>query len=207
MTDNTNALCSQQDLKDFLRLSGTTNDTQLDDAINRATEVILAYIDRTILSTAYTEYHDGNDTPVLNLRNYPLIGNPTTVNVDGQRNFAAATAWLTGQSSPADDDYVVESAEGILRCLGDAIWVRGTQNIKVVYTAGYATTPEALKRVGIEFAAYLYRGAGVRGIRQRAEGGLFVIMEDKAIPTAFRETLDVWRRVDPPVDDFFPVLG
>ena len=204
------ALTTVAEVETFLGLSSGADTARITNAINHATKRILNYIDRTIASTARTEYYDGTDTPILVLRHYPIIGNPTTVNVDGNRDFAAA------DDLTVDDDYLVEADEGILRLVGQAgagipgdetVWPRGYQNIKVVYTAGYASTPEGLLQVATEFAAYYYDKRGTRGNTRYSLGSVMVdedINHPSGIPSAFRGDLDAYVRPD--LDDQFDSL-
>ena len=195
-------LCSLTNLKTILTISGTGEDGRLEDALHHATNMILTYIDRTIVQTSYTEYRDGTGTPFLNLHHYPLIGNPTTVNVDNDRDFPASL------NLDVDDDYLVESAEGILRIvmspifgLGQAIWPLGVQNVKVVYSAGYATVPRDLERICGEFAAFLYKErGGQRANLTTSVGGIKTQYSQEAIPKVFQLALDPWRRQDTEFD-------
>lgn len=203
------ALTTVAEVETLLGLSSGADTDRITNAINHATKRILAYIDRKIASTAYTEYYDGTNTSILVLNNWPLIGNPTTVNVDNDRDFTSATD-LT-----VDDDYLVENlptAEnpGVLRRLRplgvtqQPIWPKGYQNIKVVYTAGYASTPTLLQSTCTEFAAFLYSKRGSRGNLRYSLGGVLVdedVRDPSGIPVAFRGDLDAFRRPD--MDDQF----
>lgn len=201
------ALTTVAEVETLLGLSSGADTARITNAINHATERILKYIDRTIVSTARTEYYDGTDTSILMLRHYPIIGNPTTVNVDGNRDFLAADNLVV------DTDYLVKADEGELTLIGAAgsgipgdetVWPRGHQNIKVVYTAGYASTPEALIRVATELAAFYYNKRGTRGNVRYSLGSVMVeedLKHPSGIPAAFRGDLDPYVRPD--LDDQF----
>lgn len=190
----TEALCTLQNLKDYLGVTSSTYDTQLEFAINHATRMILDYIDRNILSASYTEYLDGHGKTFIQLANYPLTATPTQVNVDGNREFAAANDYVI------DTNFMEDRANGILYSVTSpgydtSVWPVGRQNIKVVYTAGYATVPDSLKYTCIEFAAFLFKNKAARGNQQVSMGGVFEIAAKDAIPVQFRQQLDPWQRV------------
>lgn len=202
------ALCTLAELKEVLVITGTTYDTRLTLAINTATRRILSYIDRTIASTVYTEDYDGNGTPMLMLKNFPLIGNPTTVHVDAKRTFGSDSL-LT-----IEDDYLVNGAEGFLRMVGTqsnalttAIWSRGQLNIRVVYTAGYATIPEEINLTCRLYAAYLYKKMGSQGNISYSIGQISVVEDNhpSGIPNAFRCMIEHYRRTE--ADEIYDELG
>jgi len=207
-TLESDALCTLAELKEVLNISGSSYDTRLTLAINMATRNILGYLDRTIASTAYTEEYDGTGTPMLMLKNYPIIGDPTTVNIDAARSFAASGD-LT-----VDEDYLVNANEGMLRKIGtdedsdsyDA-WPKGRLNIKVAYTAGYATIPVELNLACRLYAAYMYKKMGTQGNKSYTIGQLSVVEDDhpSGIPNAFRCMVDRYRRTE--ADELFDEIS
>lgn len=207
-TLTTDALCTLAELKEVLNITGTSYDTRLTLAINIATRRILSYLDRTIASTVYTEDYDGNDTPILILKHFPVIGTPTQVNQDGNRDFLAAT------NLTVNDDYVINATEGMLRLIGpidgydaDSIWPKGKLNVRVAYTAGYATIPEELNLACRLFAGYLYKKMGSQGNKSYTIGQISVVEDDhlSGIPNSFRSMMEHWRRTD--LDEIYDDLG
>lgn len=204
----TDALCTLAELKEILNISGTTYDTRLTLAINIATRRILSYLDRTIASTAYTDDYDGNGTPILMLKHYPLIGNPTSVKVDGKRTFG------TDSLLTIETDYVVNGDTGMIRAIGTqndsttvAIWSRGQLNIRVAYTAGYATIPEDLNLACRLYAGYHYKKMGSQGNKSYSIGQISVVEDDhpSGIPNVFRCMIDSYRRTE--ADEIYDELG
>lgn len=208
------ALTALATLKTLLTIGGTGEDTRLNQVVDAANDIISRWCDRTFESTSYTEDLDGTGTPVLPLRHYPIIGNPTSVNVDGNRDFIAATL-LT-----IDDDYVIDEdgVTGILRTvagvsswgLAEPVWPRGTKNVRVVYTAGYATIPDGLVHIATQYAAFLYRNRGTMGPMAVNVGGVSVRWDSLSpgvtvdmLPDVFKNALSVWRRMDIEPDELF----
>lgn len=198
------ALTTVAEVETLVGLSSGADTTKITNSINHATKRILTYIDRTIVSTARTEFYDGTGTPILVLRHYPIIGNPALVNIDSGRDFLSATD-LT-----VDDDYLVDSDDdadnpAILRRLSRfTFWPRGYQNIKVTYTAGFASTPQLLENTATAFAAYLYGKGPTRGNIRTNLGGVLIdedIRHPSGIPQAFRGDLDPFVRSE--FDDQF----
>ncbi|MBU8870678.1 MAG: phage head-tail connector protein [Gemmatimonadales bacterium] len=63
--------------------------------------------------------------------------------------------YATIPGTPAED-YVVATDEGVITFASSL--TRGTQNIVVKYSAGWATIPADLERIAIELTDYYYRG-------------------------------------------------
>lgn len=197
------ALCTLQDLKDYLGITSSTFDTRLTMAINQGSKVFLDYTDRTFKQTSYTDDVDGTGVEYLQATHYPIIGDPTQVNIDGARDFAAATD-LT-----LDTHYTFDADTGIFTLLeapigvGSSIWPRGKRNVRLKYSAGYASTPDSVKHIVVEYAGFLFKNQGARGHVQQSLGGVFVGESTTGIPKQFRELMDPWRRVH----DDYDVLG
>jgi hypothetical protein len=115
-----------------------------------ASQVIEDYLGRNLVTRgAITEYHWLKSAEwELYLSQFPTI-TVTSVHEDSSRGYGASYL-LT-----ADTDYVVDSATGRLirtssATSGTTSWMTGFEAVKVVYTAGYATTasiPAAIKDV------------------------------------------------------------
>lgn len=117
----------------------TTYDTFLTKMINSATSAIENICGkRRFKSTTYTnERYDGNGADKLYLRHYPII------------SVSALTIDNESQSEATDyDDYDGHWIEPVIQgvklegCLYRVDkWNFGWQNVKITYTAGYATIP------------------------------------------------------------------
>ena len=72
MAVGTYALITLQELKDQLGITVSTDDTQLERAIDRATARIEAFCGRLIKSRAHQEWYGGNSTRAIRLKQYPV---------------------------------------------------------------------------------------------------------------------------------------
>lgn len=116
-----------------------------------------------------TEYHDGDGTGVVLLRNFP-VNSVATVHDDIERSYDAA-------SLVAATDYVVEACGKLT--LDGLVFDPGFKNVKVVYNAGYSATvmPYDLKKAiaNIAFADYLEANGSINMV----EGDEFVYRPKK----------------------------
>src|SRR4030042_2507927 len=126
-----------------LSLSESTYDTLLNQLINRVTDMLEKRCDgRRFYTTTYTnERYDGNGRAKLFLRNYPIV------------SVGALTMDNEAVSEATDyddyDGYWIEPCIKSIKLIGCLYrvdkWDKGWQNIKITYTAGYATIPNDLK--------------------------------------------------------------
>lgn len=144
----------------------STNTNIIDDAENEL-EVVTGRVFTTGVS--YTEYFDGQKQDIIGLgqfskmvilRNYPIqsITSLQTLNSDQSVNkaYAVLTAANISAGVYYTTDYTLDtntdnltnaiSATGRINLISD-IFPTGTKNIKVVYTAGYATVPRAVQNL------------------------------------------------------------
>ena len=132
MALESNALCTLEDVKNVLNITGSTelSDTLIENLINRLSTAMESYCDKTFASATYTEYQDGSGADTLFLDNYPITS-ITSINQDSDWTWAASTVVTGTAYRVMYNSIVVNSTK----------WTAGRQNIKVVYVAGYATPP------------------------------------------------------------------
>lgn len=149
-------LCSIDDVKTYLGLTGTDHDTRLTALVEAASEAIESFCRRQFTQTQHTEYHDGMGSGVLLLDHHPAQS-VTSVKVDANRAFASAEAIDS-------DDYVVYGDEGMIQLVAGT-FAAGVRNVQVVYTAGYSAIPDDVAQACVQLvAAWFHRG------RQGADG-------------------------------------
>ena len=157
------ALISLDEAKRELKIDTSKNQEILEDAINRATFDIEAFLGCDLVSRGWlTEFHTPESgMPELYLRAWPIIS-VTTVHEDSGRDYPASSL-LTETT-----DYIVSKPRGALIRVsgsGKSGWETGFRAIKVVYAGGYtneAAVPHDIKGVGREYTALIYREV-VRG--------------------------------------------
>lgn len=141
-------LCSRDEVKAFLGITGATYDAAISRLVTAASEAVERHCRRRFALTAYTEYHDGGGKDRI-----VLLERPVTVMSqvwdDPEREFEEDA--LLGA-----EEYVVDSARGILE-LRSGRFFDGKRNVKVSYTAGYGAIPEDVTQAAVLLAARWFR--------------------------------------------------
>jgi len=144
------ALTTLEGLKEYLQLSGTSDDALLAVIINGISQRVHDFCQRNLLSASYTHYFNGNGRRELLLAKAPVTA-VTSVHEDHLRVWGDDTL-------VAAADRVVEPCGRMLCINNKDVWTRGILNIKVIYTAGYslATLPASVDLAVKEFCAAAY---------------------------------------------------
>ena len=72
--DTANALVSLAEAKTFLKISASSEDSVIEDFINRASIWANDYTGRRLKSRSNSDTYDGDGSDLLLLRDYPLSG-------------------------------------------------------------------------------------------------------------------------------------
>lgn len=126
--------------KDYVGVTGTSEDTQITQLVNDAGAAMAAHCNRLLEAAAITEYLDGDGTAMLFLRE--PADSITSIHLDGTRAWGASTLISSG-------DYIHHTGrDGTGRSVEylDNVWSLGQRNIKVVYDGGYAAMPDDIER-------------------------------------------------------------
>lgn len=143
--DDTVALISLDEAKEYLGVSDLRTDEILKTFLNAVGAWVVGYLGRPILAKTHTEYYSGPGGRRLLLRNIPVIS-ITSIHVDSLRQWASDTAINVAS------DVMVNREAGILTAWNNqSSWPCGSGNIKVVYRAGYTldTMPHDI-RLGVK---------------------------------------------------------
>ena len=194
MAVDADALTSLAAVKTYLGLTdtNTTRDTFVDDLIDRFTDLAEVYCNVKFKSASYTEYHNGSGkSGTVNLDEYPVTA-ITSLHDDVDREYGS--------------DHLVASADyvwwdyGVIE-LDEDVFDKGFKNIKVVYTAGYATMPEDLQQAAVEQVAWNFKqssvagGSGFLGLSSRgmADGSMSKFVE--SLLPSVKEILDRYQKM------------
>jgi len=109
--DTVNALVSLADAKAFLKISAASEDTVIENMINRASAFANDYTQRLLLSRVNTDYYDGDGTGTLILNQYPVTALSNLYD-DVDRAFGAGTA------INVSTDVVLDNNNGLIM----AVW-------------------------------------------------------------------------------------
>lgn len=152
------------DLKAWLNVTTGNDDDLLQKLITNISQRILTKICRdTILSASFTESYDGSGTPMQALLHYPVTAVASLTINDAPIAFSPDGV----QGGYVFDKYslkLVGAGQSWQLAPGyygpPSTFIKGFQNIKVVYTAGYEEVPDDLSQFVMEWCAFRYRRRG-----------------------------------------------
>lgn len=182
MALNAWALTTVARYKTHAGITGVASDTKIEILINIVTDYIEKFCDRRFLRTTYTnEVYDGQGSPQLLLKQYP-ISTTHTFQLDERDTSLNEAQW----SSVDTNLYHIDYTAGMIELIGRR-FEELPRHYQVTYTAGYAfdnTTPgAALESLGIgdlEYACWqmvtnLFASAGQQsGINSESIGNYSV---------------------------------
>lgn len=189
------AIITLAEAKTHIGITGTSEDTSLQQIVDAVNVFVGTYCHRTFESATYTEeLYDGSGGPELVLKNYPII-TITEILVD--------TEEVDERTDVGEEGYYIKNANnGIL--YNNAGWSRGRGNIQITYTAGYATVPNDLKYACLAMAAYFRNMKGKDGIMSESLGsyaysiasGLNNMLGELTIPSVIiKNILDRYKKI------------
>ena len=142
------ALTTHERVKEYLGIKSddTTKDFLLAELVERISAIMAKRCHRTFEFEAnLTEFYDGDGlSRELVVRRYPIVS-VTSLYDDPDRTYTSATLI-------AGTDYTVDNEWGIIRLDGFR-FLKGLQNIKVVYDGGYKVVPQDLERAALILCA------------------------------------------------------
>lgn len=151
-------------VKDFMGMTGSNAliDELIEDLISRVTDMFHKYcgVDQ-FKSKSYTEYYSGSGTRELFTDQRPIIS---------VESIAIDHDWIWGtDSTVASTDYAIMDDCIVLKA---TYFTTGTRNIKVIYTAGFATIPNDLTLACImETARIFKRRENIDVVSKSYDGG------------------------------------
>jgi len=173
-------LATLADLKLYLGISESgesdaVNDSLLDQLIAYASERIESHCGRKFASAEVTEYHDGSGTDRIVLARRPVSA-LSAVYEDADREFGE-------EMKLSEDETALYPDEGVV-VRPASLFPRGTRNVKVEYTGGYAAVPDDLAAACVKLAAawYSHARAGADGVGRETLGGYSAHYEKRPLP-------------------------
>ena len=190
------AICTAAQMKQYLRvITGTTEDSLLDALILRFDRIGSSYCGfptnsnlSTFENNTYTHYFDGDGTDVLQLRIIPA-NTITSVYVDADRLYPASTL-------VAASDYTLDSDLGLLILGTDSsqgAFDKGFRSVKVTYTAGFTSIPDAIVHACGVQVSHWYRNRDNIGFSNVSQQGGSVAVADLALLPAVKAALSPYR--------------
>lgn len=175
-------LTTLENLKEYLRIETTDDDTLLQKIITRTSDWIQKYCARNFIAQDYTEQYNGDGTNTLLVKQYP-VNSIASAYDDTSREFGADTA-ITVSELVIDDGGII--------IFDTNRFSAGYKNVKITYNAGYATIPQDLEEACLKLCASNYLlGQGAINV---VEG--VIVDKPKRLKTEAMETIDYYRRID-----------
>lgn len=187
-----NPIITIDEVKQYLNISGREADDFLENAIDMVSQEIEGYTQGHVfaLRSITGEIHSGDGTNILVPKYEPLY---SLVDTTEATKLSSVQYKLTPDSSWTDIETL--SAHIFLRPLWielyDEIFPKGTNNIKLNYSAGYAAIPGDVRKVCIEWVSKMYdessKGRGNLGIDSKSA--------QNTTNVTFRDMLPQWQAV------------
>ncbi|MEE9584612.1 MAG: head-tail connector protein [Candidatus Brocadiales bacterium] len=162
-------------VKDYLGVAGSSDDALISRLVDWATDLIHSYCGRTFTEGTYDEYYDGDGTEGILTNQYP-ISTVTLLEVDSIEKDASA--------------YTLYGQLGLLK-LNSGTFSRGKKNVRLQYTAGYASVPNDLEQAAIELVAMKYYDRGRNRLGISSKAGVSYISH---LPDEIKVVLDLYKR-------------
>lgn len=180
---------TKEDVKQHIDINTNDYDDILDVYIDAVGAYLKNKIGRAIEEeTDITEYFDGDDlSDTVILENYPIT-DTTTFQFQYMTGTYSSPTW-----NDFDDDYYqVDTEKGMV--LTDAMY-DGRRNIKVVYSAGYASAdiPDPLKLAALKLVAKAYNKKRSDGFKEESAGGASISW-DKFFTEDIAELINPYRK-------------
>lgn len=194
------ALTSLEMARSHLNISATdtTQTPRLELFVNAATARIESMTDRLLKERTITELRSGRKNNIIVLRQWPVTA-ITSVKVDSESVFSAESALSPSDYQIADDQTAVQ--------IKGRVFESGTNNIQIVYTAGYNATDHAGQLADLEIATlwmvewfYRHRERGDMGRSSKSKGDESVgILID--MPPMIQAIIRDYKRLEAPLSD------
>ena len=140
-------LVTAAEVKTYLGLSGSTHDTLIDELIDLASEFIENYCNTHFSSTAVTDKLDGGCIDLITTK-APIISITSITD-----NEDSTTVSSSDYDFYAKSGRIYRENDSLIFPNNQPTWYQGRQRFTVVYQAGYAAVPEAVKWVCYELIA------------------------------------------------------
>ena len=202
MALNANALVTLALAKSYLKIptAETSKDSLIEFFINAASDYIEAETDRKLKSQSITEYQHGRATNTLLLKQYPVTG-ITGLYSDQSGKFSGSQETIDPES------YVIGDDGNSLIYINNA-FQRGYNNLKIVYTAGFAAIPSDLQNAALWLVSFYYRmqDTGDIGRTSKGKGDESVQILQEA-PQEVKNAIVRYRRSEVPLNNAMSYNG
>lgn len=175
-------------VKTYGGITDTTKDALLSALITAASAAVEQYIGRIIQQQSYTALMDGNGAALLPLPQYPISA-VSVVEINGVAVGANST-WGDGGFAHDGDRSLYFPGEG-------RVFPVGKRNVKVTYTAGYASVPADLAQAVNELVLSDMKNRDHIGWQSKSLAGETITLDLRAMPPSAKSVIDAYRDVLP----------
>jgi len=191
-------LTTLNDYKEAEGISTPKDDLRITSLISSVSQLVKTYCANSIIdyySTEKTEYLNVNwNTHIIQLTESPVN---SITSVEERTSYSSNYVTLTTNNY----EYYLDSAtDSLLRTNGGtgySNWAQGPAAVKVVYTAGYASTPEDLKLAVHDLITYYlkdeHKERQTLGGATRQNASTTSIRDSVAFPDHIKRVLDLYK--------------
>lgn len=175
-------------VKNFMGMSGSdsTTDDLIENLISRVSVLMETFMGRNILSREYTEVHNGGGVYVL----FPKQGNITLVT-----SIHDSYDWDWDDDALIDsDDYRITDSDYITLKGSVSPFSNYTNNIQIIYTAGYSSVPLDIAQACITEVSRMYKNKNSVDINSKTLSDGSISFYDKGLLPITLLTLDKYKR-------------
>jgi hypothetical protein len=184
----TGDLTTLANVKQYSAITIATDDALLTRMITALSTFVQTWLNRTIASAPYVDKINGIGSQRVQFANYPVTA-VSSLTIDGQTIPAAPSPITTFWNGYVFDAQMI-MVQGYC-------FTRGSQNITIAYTAGFATTPFDIEQAVLEIIDLRYKQRANQGYVSKALAGETVTFDRKDMSASTLTVLQNYRRVAP----------
>jgi hypothetical protein len=189
-------LTSLSNIKALLNITDNSKDTLLTQLANACTGIIQRYCSLDFEVNTYSGAFNGTGNSSFEMPRYPIIS-VQSLTIFEQVINPAPDSLHTGYVFDKDMLYIQGGGSLIppTYSFWDGVFTKGLQNIKVMWTAGYAAIPYELDWACAQLSAYKYRGLDRIGVKTHNLNGFETegLITDE-IPDEIKVIINRYRR-------------
>lgn len=173
----------------YVGATSTNDDTELQTLCDAAANGIETWLNRIIQTTSYTTVTDGNGKTQMLWPDYPVTAVFGVTIAGVAANAIASPTDFTSQGYRFDQHRIVLQ--------GGLLFTKGTLNVSLTYTAGYATIPPELLQAAVETVALKYKQRQTIGISSKSLAGESISFVQSDFPKSALGIMANYKRVVP----------
>lgn len=183
MSLNTNALITLEDIKNYLGINNTDDDTLLESLINGVSEFVENYIGYPVKEASYTETCKGFEIMNLGWQYF----------LKRLRVQSLAYVKKNDETLTEDTDFLVIRSQARV-VFSEDLSIEEEDIFEFSYTAGFSTVPSDLQMICKQLVAMFYRHRDL-SITSTNTQGVAKSIDPSKIPSFVIKTLEAYKKV------------